>query len=86
LLKAKIHRMWALPALLVGMQSFAPAQTKPATAAAQEVTFPSGRLELHGFLWMPEGTGPYPAMLWNHGSEKMPGSQPGLAAFYRAHG
>jgi len=50
-----------------------------------EVVFPGGGRELHGFLWRPEGTGPFPAVVWNHGSEKLPGSQPALAAFYTAH-
>jgi carboxymethylenebutenolidase len=56
------------------------AQAKP-----EEVVFRSGGLELHGFLWKPEGTGPFPAVLWNHGSEKLPGSQPTLAKFYTEH-
>jgi carboxymethylenebutenolidase len=56
------------------------AQSKP-----EEVVFPSGGWELHGFLWKPEGTGPFPAVVWNHGSEKLPGSQPALAKFYTAH-
>ncbi|PYU55708.1 MAG: hypothetical protein DMG55_26710 [Acidobacteria bacterium] len=47
--------------------------------------FSSGGPELHGFLWKPEGTGPFPAIVWNHGSEKLPGSQPALAKFYTAH-
>lgn len=51
----------------------------------QEVTFQSGKLQLHGFLWKPNGPGPFPAVLWNHGSEKLPGSQPELAAFYTSH-
>lgn len=56
------------------------AQPKPA-----EVTFSSGKLQLHGFLWKPNGPGPFPAIVWNHGSEKLPGSQPELAAFYTSH-
>ncbi len=56
------------------------AQTKP-----EEVVFSSGGAELHGFLWKPEGTGPFPAIVWNHGSEKLPGSQPALAKFYTGH-
>ena len=51
----------------------------------QEVTFQSGKLELHGFLYKPNGPGPFPAVLWNHGSEKLPGSQPALASFYTNH-
>ena len=56
------------------------AQSKP-----EEVVFPSAGRQLHGFLWMPEGNGPFRAILWNHGSEKFPGSQPALAAFYTSH-
>lgn len=60
--------------------SFAQNQPQP-----QEVTFQSGKLQLHGFLWKPNGPGPFPAVVWNHGSEKLPGSQPELAAFYTSH-
>ena len=56
------------------------AQTKP-----EEVVFSSGGRELHGFLWKPEGAGPFPAIVWNHGSEKLPGSQPTLGKFYTEH-
>jgi dienelactone hydrolase len=41
---------------------------------------------LYGYLYVPEGKGPFPAVLWNHGSEKRPGWQPELAAFYNSHG
>jgi len=59
------------------------AQTAP---APQEVVFQSGALQLHGFLWRPAGNGPFPAILWNHGSEKLPGSRPELGKFYSEHG
>lgn len=52
---------------------------------SEEVVFPSGGRQLHGFLWKPEGTGPFRAIVWNHGSEKLPGSQPTLANFYTSH-
>ncbi|HET9284156.1 MAG TPA: hypothetical protein VFR24_19565 [Candidatus Angelobacter sp.] len=42
-------------------------------------------MELHGFLWKPDGPGPFPAVLWNHGSEKLPGSLPELGQFYTSH-
>jgi dienelactone hydrolase len=61
-------------------QGISVAQSKP-----EEVVFPGGGRELHGFLWTPEGTGPFPAIVWNHGSEKLPGSQPALAKFYASH-
>lgn len=54
---------------------------------AQLVTFRAADgATLHGYLYLPAGAPPYPAVLWNHGSEKWPGWQPDLAAFYRANG
>jgi len=50
-----------------------------------EVIFPSAGLQLHGFLWRPKGEGPFPGIVWNHGSEKSPGAQATLASFYTAH-
>jgi dienelactone hydrolase len=35
---------------------------------------------LAGFLYKPEGPGPWPALLWNHGSEKNPGKGPQFPA------
>ena len=76
---------WILIGLLLGsvFSGGAKAQTQ---AKSEEVVFPSEGRELHGFLWKPEGKGPFPAMIWNHGSEKLPGSQPALASFYTSHG
>jgi len=34
----------------------------------QRVEFPRGKLCLKGYLWKPAGTGPFPAVLFNHGS------------------
>src|SRR5215469_581975 len=59
--------------------------TAMAQLKAEEVVFESAGHELHGFLWKPDGNGPFPAIVWNHGSEKFPGSQPVLARFYTAH-
>src|SRR6185312_9664166 len=36
--------------------------------AAGVVTFHSGNLTLHGVIYMPSGKGPFPAVLFNHGS------------------
>jgi carboxymethylenebutenolidase len=65
--------MAALAASLLAMR--APASPEPETVA-----FDSGRLVLHGFLYKPEGSGPFRALLYNHSSA------PGLennAAFER---
>jgi carboxymethylenebutenolidase len=39
-----------------------------------------------GFLYRPAGQGPFPVVVWNHGSEKLPGWRPELGHFYMAHG
>jgi dienelactone hydrolase len=46
---------------------------------------PEGR-NLHGYLYKPAGEGPFPAMIWNHGSEQYPGQQSQLAEFYVNNG
>jgi len=50
------------------------------------VTFKSGDLTLHGWLWKPEGKGPFPAVIYNHGSEKVPGWFPTLGQFWTSNG
>jgi dienelactone hydrolase len=69
-----------LAAAAVGAQEAVPANAKLVSFAA-----PGGTLQ--GFLmYIPEGPGPFPAVLWNHGSERHPGAQPELAQFYNSHG
>ena len=41
---------------------------KSSPASKKEVAFPSGELTLNGVVYMPKGAGPFPAVLWNHGS------------------
>ena len=48
----------SLPALGQLTQSMVP----------QTVEFPSGKLHLTAYLWKPVGPGPFPAVLFNHGS------------------
>jgi dienelactone hydrolase len=72
--------MRSIVALLVALAAAA------AVAAPEEVVFPSGELELHGFIQRPEGNGPFPAILYNHGSESRPGWKPELARLFTEHG
>src|SRR5262245_50435747 len=55
-------------------------------AEPEEVTFPSGKLVLHGFLYRPQGNGRFPAILYNHGSEEKPGTKPALGNFFSSKG
>jgi len=54
--------------------------------SSELVAFPSGALTLHGFLYRPRGDGPFPAVVFNHGSERLPGDKRGQAMFYASHG
>jgi carboxymethylenebutenolidase len=76
----RIRTRTALVFLVLSVAGTALAQSQP-----EEVVFPSAGRQLHGFLWKPQGSGPFRAILWNHGSEKRPGSEPALANFYTSH-
>src|SRR5215467_8670352 len=79
----------ALAALSVSCASHPSAPSTNAPAAVptpREVVFPSDGLDLHGYLWEPSGPGPFPTILYNHGSEKLPGSKPVLGAFFTNQG
>jgi len=77
-------KTYCLLAMLM-VASIGSAQEAP-PANAKLISFLSSGRTLYGFVYVPEGKGPFPAVLWNHGSEKRPGWQPELAAFYNAHG
>ena len=76
----------AIAVLAVVTASSLKAQDRSSGAGAEEVTFPSGKLTLHGFLYKGAGDGPLPAILWNHGSERLPGRLPELGAFFSGKG
>jgi len=68
-------RAWALASLIVVASWHpAPAQTQSAAFSKERVTFKSDGLTLVGFLFKPDGPGPFPGLIWNHGSEKNPGT------------
>jgi len=74
---------WRRMLLAIGVTALA---GTAGAAEPQQVTFPSGNLELHGFIFKPEGNGPFPAVLYNHGSEKRPGSKPEIGEFFARNG
>jgi len=55
-------------------------------AKPELITFTSGDLALKGFIWKPEGPGPFPAIVWNHGSEKLPGTVDSVAPYFVGRG
>ena len=64
--------------------------TSAASIAAQpeEVTIQAGRYQLHGCFKASDGPGPYPVMVFNHGSEKNPApcGPPDLGHYYQEKG
>lgn len=55
-------------AVVVLLLCFPALARSTAHTAPQTVDIPSGKLHLKAFFWKPEGAGPFPAVLFNHGS------------------
>jgi carboxymethylenebutenolidase len=55
-------------AFLVALTSLALASDDPVSIAPETVAIPSGQLHLKAFLWKPAGPGPFPVVLFCHGS------------------
>jgi dienelactone hydrolase len=68
-----MRRMFVFALLL---SSVALGESSP-PASPETVVIPSGKLLLKGFLWRPAGTGPFPAVLFNHGSGSSDGAHTG---------
>lgn len=61
----------------------------PSVFAADDVTFPSGSIILHGVVYRPKGKGPFPAVVYNHGSAEGMISKTGFDALgpvFASHG
>ena len=61
----------------------------PFLSGADDVTFPSGDITLHGVVYRPEGKGPFPAVVYNHGSAEGMISKTGFDALgpvFASHG
>jgi carboxymethylenebutenolidase len=69
-----MNRLTLASLALIATASNAAAQT--AAIVKQRVTYKSGTLTLVGFVYKPAGAGPFPAVIWNHGSEQNPGGGP----------
>jgi dienelactone hydrolase len=66
--------------------SWAGEESKSQGAEPELITFTSGEFVLKGFIWKPEGPGPFPAIVWNHGSEKFPGTVNSIAPYFVSRG
>jgi carboxymethylenebutenolidase len=64
------HFFFTIFALLLSIAAFAqsPRYSIQQVVAAQIVEVPSGAVHLKAYLWKPAGPGPFPAILFHHGS------------------
>jgi hypothetical protein len=54
--------------LLAAVTQIAAAAQQPTAITSEIVVVPSGALRLKALLWLPDNDGPFPAVLFNHGS------------------
>src|SRR5215831_17782639 len=64
----RISAMRRLTALLLLVACHPRVAAPPLSVTGETVTFRSGELTLKGSLYRPQGSGPFPAVLYNHGS------------------
>ena len=76
-----------IPGPVASRRADEPRSTASLDLNAELVEFPGpDNRNLHGYLYKPAGDGPFPAMIWNHGSEQLPGQRTELAEFYVSNG
>jgi carboxymethylenebutenolidase len=71
----------AAAALATGCTARAAEEPRP--GAPEVVTVRSGAVTLHALLWRPAGQGPFPAVLFNHGSGRSRAELETLGAYER---
>ena len=70
------RRILALSALIAGVATLRSASAQQRPFNKQRVTYSNGALTLVGYVYKPDGPGPFPTVVWNHGSEPNPGAGP----------
>jgi carboxymethylenebutenolidase len=70
--------------LLLASVQMAAAADEAVAIAHETVVIPSGALQLKAFLWRQKGTGPFPVVLFNHGSGSTDPSHTGPFAITEA--
>jgi carboxymethylenebutenolidase len=70
--------------MLLPLVRIAAAVDEAPAIAHETVVVPSGALQLKAFLWRPKGTGPFPVVLFNHGSGSVDSAHTGPVAMTEA--
>lgn len=67
-MKASFARLVCAFAVLVVVPAMLHAQDVNTEKAYEEVFYPSGKLRIQAYLYKPQGDGPFPVVIYNHGS------------------
>jgi dienelactone hydrolase len=70
------RRLFALSTLIVSVAALRSSSAQQQPFNKQRVTYKNGALTLVGYIYKPDGPGPFPTVVWNHGSEPNPGGGP----------
>jgi carboxymethylenebutenolidase len=65
---ALLAGFWIYPRIRAGSSDLMASAAQRATLHAEKIAFPSDGKTLHGYLYKPDGPGPFPVLLFNHGS------------------
>src|SRR5664279_728020 len=69
----QMTKLWVfLPAVLVLASAVATMAEGKASCGPETVAVHNGSVILHALIWRPQGRGPFPAILLNHGSGRTP--------------
>ena len=83
-------RASAIVCLLFFLGAAAPPQEQPPEKPYEEVFYSSGKFRIQAYLYKPEGTGPFPVVIYNHGSragrERTPAPFAFIGKMLAAHG
>src|SRR5215831_19138074 len=61
-----------LGVLFAGLTASFPIAAPQAPFNKHKIAFKNGDLTLAGYVYKPDGAGPFPTLIWNHGSEQNP--------------
>jgi len=67
--RSSLNSLLALVGLLCSLAASRTSESASATASS-ELFFPSGNLKIQAYLYRPSGDGPFPAVIYNHGSRR----------------
>jgi carboxymethylenebutenolidase len=82
----RILALGALASMIAFTMPIAVSGQSATPAGPETVAVSSGALKLTGLLWKPSSSGPFPAVLFNHGGGRDPGGAQAIGPVFAKHG